>query len=34
MIVKMCTFRNILLDHADFVSCKSFVSFYNGFEQS
>ena len=34
MIVKMDTFRKILLDHEGFVSGKSFVSFYYDFEQS
>ena len=34
MIMKMDTFKTIFLDHEDFVSCKSFVPFYNEFEQS
>ena len=34
MIVKMCIFQEFLLDHEDFVSGMSFVSFYNDFEQS
>ena len=34
MIMKTSTFLNILLDHEDFVSGKSFVSFYSDFEQS
>ena len=34
MIVKMRIFRDFLLDHEDFVSGMSFVSFYNDFEQS
>ena len=34
MIVKMRIFREILLDHEEFVSGMSFVSFYNDFEQS
>ena len=34
MIMKVCTFRKFLLDHEDFVSGKSFVPFYNAFEQS
>ena len=34
MIMKMGTFRNFLLDHEDFAPGKSFVSFYNDFEQS
>ena len=31
MIMKMCIFREILLDHEDFVSGMSFVSLYNIF---
>ena len=34
MIVKMHIFREYLLDHKDFVSGMSFVSFYYDFEQS
>ena len=34
MIMKMCIFREFLLDQEDFVSSMSFVSFYNEFEQS
>ena len=34
MIMKIGTLQKILLDHKDFVSGKSFVSFYNYFEQS
>ena len=34
MIVKVCIFRELLLDHEDFVSGMSFVSFYNDSEQS
>ena len=34
MIVKMRIFREFLLDHEEFVSRMSFVSFYNDFEQS
>ena len=34
MIMKMGTFQKVLLDHEDFVSGMSFVSFYNDFEQS
>ena len=30
----MGTFQNFLLDHENFVQGKSFVSFYNDFEQS
>ena len=32
MIVKIETFENVLLDHEDFVSGKSFVSVDNDFE--
>ena len=32
--MKKHIFRKILLDHEDFVSSMSFVSFYNAFEQS
>ena len=34
MIMKMGIFRNILLDHEDVASGKSFVSFHKDFEQS
>ena len=34
MIMKMHIFQIFLLDHEDFVSGMSFVSFYNNFEQS
>ena len=34
MIMKMDTFRKVLLDHEDFVSGMSFASFYNDFDQS
>ena len=34
MIVKMHIFRELLLDHEDFVAGMSFVSIYNNFEQS
>ena len=34
MIVKMHIFREFLPDHEDFVSCMSFVSIKNNFEQS
>ena len=34
MIMKMLTFRKCLLDHEDFVSGMSFVSFNNEFYQS
>ena len=34
MIMKTRTLQFILLDHEDFVSGKSFVSFNNDFEQS
>ena len=34
MIMKMNIFREFLLDHEDFVSGMSSVSFYNDFEQS
>ena len=34
MIVKMHIFREFLLDHEDFASGMSFVSFYNDFELS
>ena len=32
MIVKMHIFQEFLIDHKDFVSGMSFVSFYNDFE--
>ena len=34
MIMKIYIFQKCLLDHEDVVSAKSFVSFYNDFEQS
>ena len=34
MLMKMHGFPKCLLDHEDFVSGMSFVSFYNDFEQS
>ena len=34
MIMKMHIFREFLIDHEDFFSGMSFVSFYNDFEQS
>ena len=34
MILKMDSFRRILLHHEDFASGRSFVSFYDDFEQT
>ena len=34
MIIKMHIFRKIKLDHEDFVTGMSFVSFYNELERS
>ena len=34
MLMKMRIFFNVLLDHENFASSMSFVSFYNDFEQS
>ena len=34
MIMKMDSLRKCLLDNEDFASGKSFVTFYNDFEQS
>ena len=34
MIMRMGNYQNFLLDHKDFVSGESFMSFYNDFEQS
>ena len=34
MVMKIGNLRKCLLDHEDFVSCESCVSFYNDFAQS